>query len=113
MFLREEPPPERDDSHPSSSGPLQTFDEQHAEASAVQPSQTDIIETVPASLLSKQHETAQAMSHHLLDTLLDISKDVAAQSNAEQREQLLALLRSCINTYHAAQGLMKDGHAVS
>ncbi|BDA42611.1 hypothetical protein COCOBI_03-5040 [Coccomyxa sp. Obi] len=102
MFLREEPPAEREDSLPSSSAHPQTLEteQQHTEAAGTQPPQTGGGAAAQPSILDKQHDVAQVLRERLLDKMLDISKDLATASNAADCEQQLALLRSCCRTYH-------------
>lgn len=101
MFLREEPPVEKEDSPPSSSAHLQTLEteQQHTEAEGIQPAQTGGRAAAQPGILGKQHDVAQVLRERLLDKMLDISKDLPA-SNAADCEQQLALLRSCCRTYH-------------
>ncbi len=104
MFLREEPPTEREDSPPSSAHP-QTLEmsEQHTEAAGIQPPQTGGRTAAQPGIMDKQHNVAQVLRERLLDKMLDISKDLATASNAADCEQHLALLRSCCSTYHTVQ----------
>ncbi len=102
MFVREEPPPEKDDS-PSGQAQAVESQRQNIPTPAVQPSSAD----PSCSILDRQHAVAQELSFSLLDKMLNISKDVATARTAAECEQQLALLRSCISTYQSvAEELM-------
>ncbi|CAL8467734.1 g7272 [Coccomyxa elongata] len=105
MFLREEPPAEREDSPPSSSAHPQTLEtnQQPTEAAGMQPPQIGGRTAAQPGIMDKQRDVAQVLRERLLDKMLDISKDLATASNAADCEQHLALLRSCCSTYHTVQ----------
>ena len=116
MFLREEPPPDKDDPDlPASNEPQAVASQQqHTSTAGVLPTQAGAVlpsssgfQGPEISILDRQQEVAQQLSLGLLDKMLDISKKVTAARNVEECEQQLALLRSCINTYqNVAEELM-------
>jgi hypothetical protein len=116
MFLREEPPADKEDPDLPSSAHPQALEpqQQHTSTAAMLPSQTGAVlpsssglQGPEISILDRQHEVAQQLSLSLLDKMLDISKEVTAARNTQECEQQLAILRSCINTYQSvAEELM-------